>query len=140
MKQEDTQFLNISSHLFFHKHIVSSRFKCNNLFSAENSSSIMLLTMFCVGLGHFREYKFRQNFLDILSPLCSFGGNVKSTSYTLSTFEFHSREKAPPLEDSKHLSFILEFVWITIVILLICVFLEFNFYHSVITQIYLMLR
>ena len=60
--------------------------------------------MFCVGLGHFRVYKFRQNFLDILSPLCSFGGNVKSTSYTLFTFEFHSREKVPPLEDSKHLS------------------------------------
>ena len=45
----------------------------NSIFNCDNPKGIKLITRLRLGLSHLCEHKFRDNFQDILNPICSCG-------------------------------------------------------------------
>ena len=50
----------------------------NNLFGCHNLKSIKYLTRLRLGLSHLYEHKFKNNYQDILNPLCTCGCDIEN--------------------------------------------------------------
>ena len=59
------------------KFVCSSENRVDNCHKAKE---IKLLTRFRVGLSHFREHKFKNNFQDTLNPICNCREDIETTS------------------------------------------------------------
>ena len=55
----------------------------NPIFNCHNPSEITLITRLRLGLSYLREHKFRHNFQDTLSRICSCGENIETNTHYL---------------------------------------------------------
>ena len=66
----------------------------SNIYSIFDEKGLKLLTRLRLGLSHLNEHKFRHNFRDCLSPLCSCSLEIEDTSnYLLQCHHFSNRRK-----------------------------------------------
>ena len=59
----------------------SIRPKPNLISGLHNPNGLKHLTRLRLGLSHLREHKFKNNFQDVLNPLCSCGENIETTEH-----------------------------------------------------------
>ena len=75
----------------------------NNVFNCENHRGIKLISRLRVGLSNLREHKFKHNFQDTLSSICSCGFYVKSTSHYILHCPMYNDEKHTLLSTIKNI-------------------------------------
>ena len=73
---------NSPSNSIFEKYIISFiRPRSNDVLNVSHPKGLILLTLFCVGLCHLREHKFKFSFLDRLSPICIYGFGIETLNH-----------------------------------------------------------
>ena len=55
----------------------------NSTYSINDSKGLTLLTRLRLGLSHLGDHKFRHNFQDCVSPMCSCGQDIETTTHFL---------------------------------------------------------
>ena len=67
--------------IFKHNILKSVRPKANSLFDIHNPLGVKLLTRLRLGLSHLHDHKFKHNFQNCLSPLCSCGFFIEDNKH-----------------------------------------------------------
>ena len=55
----------------------------NSTYNINDSKGLTLLTRLRLGLSHLRDHKFRYNFQDCVSPMCSCGQDIETSTHFL---------------------------------------------------------
>ena len=62
-------------------------------FNINDSVGVKLLTRLRLGFSHFRQYKFRHGFRDILNPLCPCSIEAKTTAHYFLRCHFYNANR-----------------------------------------------
>ena len=76
----------------FKKMIITEK-RENSLFSIHNPVGVKLLTRLRLQLSHLNDHKFRHDFEDTISPMCSCNTEIKNNEHFLMRCHFYSSQK-----------------------------------------------
>ena len=62
-------------------------------YRVNDSDEITSLTRFRLSFIHFHKHRFRQNFKDMLNPLCSFSIEAETTNYYFLRYLFYNENR-----------------------------------------------
>ena len=65
----------------------------NSIILCDNPRGIQLLTKLRLVLSHFRDHKFKHNFLDTLNPICNCGEDIETSCYYLLHCSLYTNER-----------------------------------------------
>ena len=65
----------------------------NSIILCDNPRGIQLLTKLRLVLSHFRDHKFKYNFLDTLNPICNCGDEIETSCHDLLRCSLYTNER-----------------------------------------------
>ena len=65
----------------------------NSIILCDNPRGIQLLTKLRLVLSHFRDHKFKHNFLDTLNPICNCGDEIETSCHDLLRCSLYTNER-----------------------------------------------
>ena len=65
----------------------------NSIILYDNPRGIQLLTKLRLVLSHFRDHKFKHNFLDTLNPICNCGDEIETSCHDLLRCSLYTNER-----------------------------------------------
>ena len=79
----DTNIRNFSINVFKKELLNFIRPDPNSTYNINGTKGLKLLTRLRLGLSHLGDHKFRHNFQDCVSPMCSYGQEIETTTHFL---------------------------------------------------------